>query len=1053
MAAPMTEADIAPLYECLGRALDPNPAVGKPAEEGLATLEARPGFCTCLAAIIANRSEAVHDVRWLACVYFKNTINRQWSSRHNWRSGTKTGLSAEEKAGLRVRVLQLIREDTQQIAIQVALLIAKIARFDYPREWPNLFGDLLGQLATADVLLNQRIYLVLHRVLKELSTKRLNHDQKAFAEVTSQLFTPLWSQWQADTQIMFQGIPAMLTPSASVDPAELMAVCERWRFCLKALCSLVCFGFGSDHKTLQDVPLVPQVLPALLGTLRTLLPSWVHVQDESHPLHAVICKGCLKLMKAILAINIHHPWSCRHPDVLPPLLEFTFNHVCRPWEAVGSSPEGPQFDALTIQCLILLQNVRTWMKEQAPEEDSFGQTQPGSPLMGAKRFDEVQRLTTLRHEVAPLLSACFSEERVLMLAQILVSQYFPLSASDLEEWASGPEEYYHEQDTLSWKDSRRPCAEQLFVLLVQNHREQMVACVRSWLEWISSTAGSVDPGTLRTREALYNALGLASFDMLEVIDFNTWFHGSLVPELSSADAARQPLRRRAAWVVGQFFSASSGSNVSKVTDEMRPQAYTLLIRLLEEDAVVQLAAVDALRALVDDWSFYEEGFKDHLAPCLQKLFSLMHTTYELDSHMQVLGLVSIIMDRMGDRIKPFTAGILQVMSTSWQQSEGQSQLRMLLVQVMHKMVVAMGVDCVAAYPMLLPLLEYCTDITQPEELNLMEDGLLLWHETLKQVPQADPRLLQLFTNLPAILERSFEHLQTCLFIVRSYIMLAGPPFLQQHGAAVAGLLLGLIGEVKERCMTMIPPVICLILQFFPTEGTALLQPAMHKLLVLIFAGQESDMVVASCTGVFARVLLHCGAPVLMQLAAASMADPAAMAVFPAECRADPSGLALLMCYLDVWLDKADSLCTTEARKLAALALCKLLATGAPQVLDRLLPILSMCVSVIFETETDGTTCPEGYSYWVTRSAGGEEEEEEGTGSGEGARSQQMHAHDPVNSLRVSAVLRETLHSVTAVPHFQAALAQVDPSVLQQLKQCMGEGALPAQLSTARPDGR
>eukprot|EP00854_Cymbomonas_tetramitiformis_P003033 gene3033-3857_t len=186
MAAPMTEADIAPLYECLGRALDPNPAVGKPAEEGLATLEARPGFCTCLA-----------------------------------------------------------------IAIQVALLIAKIARFDYPREWPNLFGDLLGQLATADVLLNQRIYLVLHRVLKELSTKRLNHDQKAFAEVTSQLFTPLWSQWQADTQIMFQGIPAMLTPSASVDPAELMAVCERWRFCLKALCSLVCFGFGSDHKTLQ----------------------------------------------------------------------------------------------------------------------------------------------------------------------------------------------------------------------------------------------------------------------------------------------------------------------------------------------------------------------------------------------------------------------------------------------------------------------------------------------------------------------------------------------------------------------------------------------------------------------------------------------------------------------------------------------------------------------------------------------------------------------------------------------------------------------------------
>lgn len=32
-----------------------------------------------------------------------------------------------------------------QIAVQVALVVAKIARSDYPRDWPTLVTDLLGR--------------------------------------------------------------------------------------------------------------------------------------------------------------------------------------------------------------------------------------------------------------------------------------------------------------------------------------------------------------------------------------------------------------------------------------------------------------------------------------------------------------------------------------------------------------------------------------------------------------------------------------------------------------------------------------------------------------------------------------------------------------------------------------------------------------------------------------------------------------------------------------------------------------------------------------------
>ena len=72
-----------------------------------------------------------------------------------------------------------------QIAVQMAVVFAKVARIDYPRAWPSLFTDLLQQLQSQSTLVVRRVYLVLHHALKELASKRLSSDQKAFAAVSS----------------------------------------------------------------------------------------------------------------------------------------------------------------------------------------------------------------------------------------------------------------------------------------------------------------------------------------------------------------------------------------------------------------------------------------------------------------------------------------------------------------------------------------------------------------------------------------------------------------------------------------------------------------------------------------------------------------------------------------------------------------------------------------------------------------------------------------------------------------------------------------------------
>lgn len=70
----------------------------------------------------------------------------------------------------------------------MAVVFAKVARVDYPRTWPGLFTDLLQQMQSQNTLVVRRVYLVLHHALKELASKRLSSDQKAFAEVQGDPF-------------------------------------------------------------------------------------------------------------------------------------------------------------------------------------------------------------------------------------------------------------------------------------------------------------------------------------------------------------------------------------------------------------------------------------------------------------------------------------------------------------------------------------------------------------------------------------------------------------------------------------------------------------------------------------------------------------------------------------------------------------------------------------------------------------------------------------------------------------------------------------------------
>ena len=73
---------------------------------------------------------------------------------------------------------------SHQIATQQAVLIAKIARLDCPRQWPDLLPTLLEAVKCSDTFVQQRALLTLHHVIKALASKRLAIDRVTFEEVS-----------------------------------------------------------------------------------------------------------------------------------------------------------------------------------------------------------------------------------------------------------------------------------------------------------------------------------------------------------------------------------------------------------------------------------------------------------------------------------------------------------------------------------------------------------------------------------------------------------------------------------------------------------------------------------------------------------------------------------------------------------------------------------------------------------------------------------------------------------------------------------------------------
>ncbi|XP_078405147.1 importin-11 isoform X1 [Cetorhinus maximus] len=959
------------VLQALTQATSQDTAVLKPAEERLKQWETQPGFYSALLNIFTNHALDV-NVRWLAVLYFKNGIDRYW------RRIAPHAISEEEKSSLRAGLIANFNEPVNQIATQIGVLIAKVARLDCPRYWPELIPTLLESVKVQDDLRQHRALLAFYHVTKTLSSKKLVADKKLFQDLASGIYSFACSLWNHHTDTFLQQI-------YTGDTGAIHSL-ERTSLSLKVLRKLTVHGFMEPHKNLE----VMEFLNTVFERLKQFLECRRQVNPEN-TCSEKLEKTIILFTKVLLDFLDYHPFS--FISLIQRSLEFAVSYV------FTDAGEGVVFERFIVQCMNLIKMI---VKNDAYKP--------------AKNIKDSKPETLEAHKIKIYF---FNYSTLTEICRRLVSHYFLLTPEELSMWDEDPESFaVEEAGGDSYKYSLRPCTEVLFLDIFHEYSQTLTPVLLEMVQNLHGPTNVDNTVGLVVKDAVYNAIGLAAYELFDSVDFDQWFNSQLLAELQVTHIRYKLIRRRVIWLIGQWISV-------KFKSELRPMLYEAILNLMQDqDRVVRIETATTLKLAVDDFEFRTEQFVPYLENIFSLLFHLLQEVTEYDTKMHILHVVSCVIERVGMQIRPYVGCLVQYLPLLWKQSEDHNMLRCAILTTLIHLVQGLGADSKNLYPFLLPVIQLSTDVSQPPHVYLLEDGLELWLVTLENSPSITPELLGIFQNMSALLELGSENIRTCFQIINAYIFLTSSEFLQNFAASLCQSFCELMQDITTEGQVQVLKVVENVLKVNPILGPQMFQPLLPSVLKGIVDGEKYPVVMSTYLGIAGRVLLQNAgffSSLLSQIAL--------------ELNQEMD--QLLGSIIEMWVDRMDNITQPERRKLSALALLSLLPSENGVIQDKFCGIINICVEalhdVLSEDPDTGT-----YKDCMVMSHFEEQKvsDDEEPPTEQDRRKKLLALKDPVHTVSLQQFVYEKLKAqqeLLGEQGFQSLMESVDTEVVRQLQ--------------------
>ncbi|XP_016940953.2 importin-11 [Drosophila suzukii] len=1018
--------------QTLQAATNPSHEIVQKAEAQLREWEQQPGFFPTIARLSMRRSGGCGDaqhggtsstedsevkVRWMAAVYLKNGVERYW------RPNSRQELPAEQKQQIREVLLRHYdAEEVPQVALQIAVLLGRLARTDYPRFWPELLPTLMKQLQACgtdgESALQQRILIVLHYVLKALASRRLMAEQRAFEELGSQIFGYLaWDIWAPLTARFLQHVRK--------EEALALNALQRAYVVMRSLRKLVVYGCAKPYKSTDHMNFVEQ----LFQRLRQCLELRYELRMGSGtPGTATILteleRFVIKMMKTLNELMERH--SVSFARFVPVALEFSFHYVFHEGTAlIFDAGDRINFSNFAIQALNMLKGI------MLSGNDSIS----APPEGGASIEDELLASAAQSH------AKFFTAERVTYICEKIVTHYFLLTQQELEEWQRDPEGY--DQDDGggdAWKYALRPSVETLYFTCFTQHSQVMIQEVLRFVrraQQLQLTPES-DLKAILLKDAIYNAVGQAAFHFFNKLDFGAWLTSQLLAELRVEAPNFRILRRRIIWLVGHWVGV-------QLPRELRPLAYEACLHLLrpQEDMPTRLASARTLNLLIDDFEFMPEAFHPYFPSLFEALFLLLHEAAECDTKIVVLGTMTLLVEKMSEYIEPQALQFIAYLPLLWRESEEYDLLRCAIIGTLEQLVRTIRDVPEPMKPFLYSVIELSTDLQQPSHVYLIEDGIMLWLAVIGNSTALTPELLALCDHLLPIIEMSSENLRTVLQLIHAYILLDAQAYLSRYGEGFVAYCVRSFDDIRVEGIIAMLRIFETCLKTDAAMGLRLVRPALPFVFQQVCLKQEYPMTMGWYLTIVARTLLI------------------DQAVFTSVVQQLPQSDALAR-ILDVWIEMFPMVPDTHAekRKLFCLAFAsifgsnELLLARLPHILQLVDETLGEVMDKQYAAAEEGAskTTPRFYDSLVIHDEHELDDLQQTLGSGGGViedfhakgypaktyhddRHRQLVLKDPVYKIPLTEYLKWHLQSLQAQlgsQRYEQLMCSVVPEVLERI---------------------
>ena len=771
------------VYAALSASLSPDAAAQRPAEAALLQWEAQPGFVAALTARRARSSSlacrlshplllraapaqeilstpgAAPGARLAASLCLKNAVNRQWRPQLH-----RAGIADAEKAALRDALLNLaLAEAEPSVRLQLALSAARVARFDFPRAWPGLFDRLAGELSPQSPTAS-RAALLLHHCLKELASKRLAGDARAFEAVAAALCPLVLDRFSHATASLLAAHDA-----ASLDHQTI----ADWGACTKALRRLAVGGGYSDAKSFSPcapaAAAAPRVAAALHALRRFAVLDGSDGSDGSDEPADPRAKCCVRLSKALHAIMAAHPYTfaqcgALHAAIATAVHDLTGGAVASPdsaaapfaFGAESSASASPSHRPLAPQLLAAharLLVAALGCPQYRPPPPPPPAPPPGAPPPPPDAASDAARERPLRSAASTALSALLPLPTLLALGGAVLGSHMRLTKRDADAWEADAEAFAIDEASED-VSLLRPAAASLLVAVLSRDRAAVAPHLVSAMQSrLGATPLCDSPGDaqsvvshrggrgasltacLSPREAAaegaLSALAACAYELHDHLDFASWWTAALRPLLWSRCDRLRALRRRAALCAAAL--------AASLPDAARPPVYEALAALLapchggggdapasahlvpttqngadptthsvppDPDVAVRLAAAAALRALVDDWAWEAEAFGPHAPRSLAGLFALAGECSHAESASAAFGAAAVILERLGEGAAPAVGALLPSLPGLWRSAcaAHNTMLRMQLLGACASVCAALGPLSPGAWGVVLPII-------------------------------------------------------------------------------------------------------------------------------------------------------------------------------------------------------------------------------------------------------------------------------------------------------------------------------------------------------------